>query len=336
MRRIVVPLPSKPADGAPLQDPAQPSLFPEIFPDGQPARVAFDGRVVAPNPPMDIWAVDTTFRAASLPPDAAAALYALLHRLGGPKGVVRQCEFPVGTDAEREVLGRCLTGKREFPEPTAWIRDGGKEELRVLAGLGVKEAGFGAPCSDRAIYLERHLTRKEAAHRHLEIVDHLLAAGVVPRVHLEDATRADLFGFLVPFSRTLMERAREAEVPVKLRLCDSLGLGVPYEGAAPPRAVQRLVQALSEEAEVPSEWLEWESGNACPRAIPNAAGAWMSGVSACAGALQGLGGAADLQALLAEVAGLKGELNGLKLEAATEAAALLRTAVPPAPAVAAR
>ena len=330
MKRIVVPPPPRPAEGLLLQDPPQPSLFPAIFPDGQPARVAYDGIVVAPAPPMDIWAVDATFRTAALAPEPAAALYALLHRLGGPRGVVRQCEFPVGTENERAVLSRCLPVRQEFPEPTAWIPGGGKEALRVLADLGLKEAGFPAPCSDRVLYLERKLTRKEASRLHLEVVDHLLEAGIIPRLHLEDATRADLHGFLVPFARILMERSRQAEIPVKLRLCDSLGLGVPYEGAAPPRSVQRLVHALAVDAEVPSEWLEWESAASCPRAVPNAVAAWMSGVSACAGSLTGLGGAAVLESLLAELAGLKGELNGLRLEAAAEAASLLKTVVAPA------
>src|SRR5438034_1382009 len=83
-----------------------------------------------------------------------------------------------------------------------------------------------------------------------------LDAGVRPRCHLEDLTRADVQGFVLPFARELMKLAREANVPIKIRLCDTMGFGVPWAAASLPRSVPKLVRAMIEEAGVPGEWLE--------------------------------------------------------------------------------
>ena len=75
-----------------------------------------------------------------------------------------------------------------------------------------------------------------------EVVRAALEAGVRPRCHFEDITRADFYGFCVPFAQALMDLSAESGVPIKIRLCDTLGFGVPYPAAALPRSVPKLVQ----------------------------------------------------------------------------------------------
>ena len=332
MRLIEVGIPPRPAgrDGEafPLQDVAQPNLLPEVFPPSQAPRIAFDGRSVPKAPPMDVWIVDASFRngQAPLAPDQALLLYGLLHRLGGPRGVIRQTEFPLATEADRETVRLCKGTGHPFPEPTAWIRSA-REEIGLVKAAGLKEAGFPTPVSDFRIFQEQKQTRKAALRTYLEGVDAALDAGILPRCHLEDVTRADLHGFVVPFAIALMKRARQAEIPVKVRLCDTLGYGVTHEGAALPRSVQKLVHALTEDAAVPAEWLEWQGQNGLFKALPNAGTAWLYGAGAACGSLMGLGeggGNAAIEGLIFEYLGLKGEANGLNPAVLAEIVAFYR------------
>lgn len=339
MKRIEVPPPAA-REAYAIQDVAEPVLFRNLFPYSQPPRIAFDGKSVPMNLPMDIWITDTTFRDGqqARPPytvDQVIALYKLLGRLGGPRGVIRQSEFFLYTDRDKEAVRRCLESGQEFPEITGWIR-AVKEDFKLVKQMGLKETGILTSCSDYHIFLKLRKTRKEAARAYLEVVDASLEAGILPRCHLEDVTRADVHGFVIPFVRDLMKRAREAEIPVKIRLCDTLGYGVTHDGAALPRSVQKLAHAMTQEAEVPSEWLEWHGHNDFFKVLSNASTAWLYGMSANNGTLLGLGertGNTPIEGLLFEYIGLKGDPNGANPAVLTEIAEYYRRelGVEPAP-----
>ena len=70
-----------------------------------------------------------------------------------------------------------------------------------------------------------------------------LEQGIVPRCHLEDITRADFYGFVIPFVQDLMKLSEAAKIPVKIRLCDTMGYGFPSPAtscrAASPRSSTR-------------------------------------------------------------------------------------------------
>ncbi len=83
----------------------------------------------------------------------------------------------------------------------------------------------------------------------------------IPRCHFEDITRADFYGFVVPFANKLMDLSNKAKIPIKIRACDTLGLGVSYPGAALPRCVQGIIYGLRHYSGVPSEWIEWHGHN---------------------------------------------------------------------------
>ncbi|MCK7515436.1 MAG: hypothetical protein MZV70_73285 [Desulfobacterales bacterium] len=71
-----------------------------------------------------------------------------------------------------------------------------------------------------------------------------MSQGIIPRCHFEDVTRADIYGFCIPFARELMKLARRVGIDVKIRLCDTMGYGVSFPGAALPRAVDKLRAGL--------------------------------------------------------------------------------------------
>src|SRR5437879_2594430 len=104
-------------------------------------------------------------------------------------------------------------------------------------------------------------TRQAVLDGYLRVVEAALADGVVPRLHLEDSTRADVRGVVVPFVRRLMEMGRQAGIQVKVRYPDTLGIGVPHPNAALPRGIPRLTAVLRHESGVPSEALEFHGQN---------------------------------------------------------------------------
>jgi len=148
-----------------------------------------------------------------------------------------------------------------------------------------------------------------------------LAAGVKPRCHFEDVTRADIYGFVVPFAQELMRLAEEGGATVKIRLCDTLGLGVPYPGTALPRSVPKLVRALVDDAGVPSEELEWHGHNDFHKVLINSTTAWLYGCSGANGSLLGFGertGNAPIEGLIIEYISLTGDQNGIEPAVITE------------------
>ena len=104
-------------------------------------------------------------------------------------------------------------------------------------------------------------------------------AGVMPRCHLEDITRADFYGFVVPFVNELMELSHQAKIPVRIRACDTMGYGVPYTEVALPRSVPGIIYGLQHYSGVESEYLEWHGHNDFYKAVANAATAWLYGAS---------------------------------------------------------
>ena len=124
------------------------------------------------------------------------------------------------------------------------------------------------------------MTRRQAADFYLETIKEAFNAGLVPRCHLEDITRADFYGFVVPFVNEIMDISADAGIPVKIRACDTMGYGVPYTEVALPRSVAGIIYGLQHYSGVPSEMLEWHGHNDFYKAVANASVAWLYGASA--------------------------------------------------------
>ena len=308
-----------------LQDVANPNLFRDIYPYDEVPKTPFNFRRVPMNMPKDIWITDTTFRdgqqsRAPYTAEQIVDIYKLLARLGGPKGIIRQSEFFVYTKKDRKALEECMALGYKFPEITTWIR-AKKEDFELVHDIGIRETGILVSCSDYHIFKKLNMTRKQAFDHYLGVVKQAFEAGIAPRCHLEDLTRADFYGFVVPFVNALIELSKEAKVPVKIRMCDTMGYGVPFAGAAPPRSVPGIVYGLHHYSDVTSEMLEWHGHNDFYMGVANAVSAWLFGACGVNCSLLGIGertGNVPTEAMVMQYASLRGTLDGMDTTAITE------------------
>ena len=217
---------------------------------------------------------------------------------------------------------KCLEKGYKFPEITSWIR-ASKEDFKLVKEIGMKETGILVSCSDYHIFMKLKMTRKQAMEHYLSVIKECLEEGISPRCHLEDITRADIYGYVVPFCLELMKLMKEYQIPIKIRACDTMGYGVNYPGAVIPRSVQGIIYALHTHAGVPHELLEWHGHNDFYKAVVNSSTAWLYGCSGVNTSLFGIGertGNTPLEAMVFEYAQLRGTLNGMDTRVITELA----------------
>lgn len=316
----------KPAGAAiPLEHKDEADLLRYTFPYTEVPKVTFETTSVPMDPPDDIWISCTTFRDGqqARPPYSVQEivdLYDMLHRLGGPNGVIRQSEFFLYSEKDKEAVRKCLELRYQYPEVTGWIR-AVKSDFKLVKEMGLKETGILTSASDYHIFLKLNWTREKAMQEYLSLVNTAIDAGVRPRCHLEDITRADIYGFIIPFAQELMKVSQETKVPVKIRLCDTMGYGVPFPEAALPRSVPKLVYAMVHEAGVPKEQLEWHGHNDFHKVHINGVTAWLYGCAALNGTLLGFGercGNPPIEGACIEYASLIGTTNGMDLRVITE------------------
>ncbi len=303
----------RPYSELPLVNREEPELYRDIYPYKKIIRTSFDDIFVMPRPAEPMFITDTTFRDGqqARPPYTVAqisTIYDYLHKLGGHSGLIRQSEFFLYSKKDRMAVETCQAKGYTYPEITGWIR-ANTEDLKLVRSMGLSETGMLTSVSDYHIYLKLGKTRQEALTGYLDIVEKALEYGIIPRCHFEDITRADIYGFCLPFARRLMELSRQAGLPVKIRLCDTMGYGIPYPGAALPRSVPKIVRAFTDEAEVPGNWLEWHGHNDFHKVLINSVTAWLFGCSGANGTLLGFGertGNTPIEALVIEYISLTG------------------------------
>jgi isopropylmalate/homocitrate/citramalate synthase len=309
----------------PLIDVEQPELYRDIFPYSEVCKIKFDHKIELIDPPEDIYITDTTFRDGqqSRPPFSAKQiedLFEYLHRLGGPNGVIKQSEFFLYTEKDRQAVEKCLEKGYRYPEITGWIR-ATKEDLQLVKELGLKETGILTSVSDYHIFLKLKKTRSQAFKDYIKNIEGAIEHNIIPRCHFEDVTRADIYGFCVPFAQALMKISEDAKIPIKIRLCDTLGIGITYPGAALPRSIGKLIRAMIDDAGVPSECLEWHGHNDFHKVVINTVSAWLYGCAHANGTLLGIGertGNAPIEGLIMEYIALIGNENGIDTTVITE------------------
>lgn len=330
----------------PLQDIPEPNLIEDIFPYTLPPLIRFqgkwvedvDGKQVVFDPAArireDLHVTDTTFRDGqqARPPytvEQQVKLYALLGQLGGPNGVIRQTEFFLYTKNDRTALDQCRALGQKYPEITGWIR-AVKGDFRLVKEAGLRESGMLTSSSDYHIFYKQKQTRAQAMQQYVEVVEAALEAGVRPRCHLEDVTRADWAGFVFPFVQKLARLSEQVpeHLKVKIRLCDTMGFGLNCPNVAPPRSIPKLCWYMTHECGIPPARLEWHGHNDFHKVHINGATAWLCGCNALNGTLFGYGertGNPPLEGALMEYIALKGDLCGIDTPVITEIADYMRT-----------
>lgn len=310
-----------------LQEVENPNLMRDLYQYSEVPKISFNHRKVPMNMPPEVWITDTTFRDGqqSVAPYSVrqiVEIYKLLSRLGGPNGIIRQSEFFIYSKKDREAVYKCMELGLKFPEITTWIR-ATKDDFKLVRDLGIKETGILVSASDYHIFNKLGLDRKKAIDLYIATISEAFEAGITPRCHLEDITRADFYGFVVPFVNKLQELSKKAGIPVKIRACDTLGYGVPYSEVALPRSVPGIIYGLQHYSDVPSEMLEWHGHNDFYKAVSNATVAWLYGACAVNCSLLGIGertGNIPLEAMVFEYASLRGSLDSMDTTAITDIA----------------
>ena len=310
-----------------LNDVAEPNVFRNLFPYDEVPKIAFNDRIVPHNMPEEIWITDTTFRdgqqsRAPYTAEQIVKIYDYLHRLGGPNGKIRQSEFFLYSKKDRDAVYKCLERGYRFPEVTSWIR-ANKKDFQLVKDIGLRETGILVSCSDYHIFYKMRMTRREAMNQYLSVIRECLETGISPRCHLEDVTRSDIYGFVIPFCLELMKLMDEYQIPIRIRACDTMGYGVNFAGAVIPRSVQGIIYGLTTHAGVPSELIEWHGHNDFYKAVTNSTTAWLYGASGVNCSLFGIGertGNTPLEAMVFEYAQLRGSLDGMDTTVITELA----------------
>ena len=329
-----------------IKEVSDPVLFTEVFPHIRPPHIVFEGPIheeldgetytVHPSDlkKRDICITDTTFRDGqqARPPYTVpqiTELYDLMHRLSGPHGVVRQTEFFLYSAKDREAVEKCMERGYRYPEVTGWIRaDAG--DLGLVESLGLKETGMLTSCSDYHVFMKLRMDRRKAFDKYTGLVKEALSKGIRPRCHLEDVTRADIEGFVIPYVQELMRISEEVDddLKVKVRLCDTMGFGISYPSASLPRSVPKIVLSMIHKAGVPSERLEWHGHNDFHKVLINGTTAWIYGCNSLNATFLGIGertGNPPLEGAIMEYISLKGDMCDIDTTIISEVAAFYRS-----------
>ena len=317
-----------------LQNVDEPNLYREIFPYSELPKVVFDKTAVQLSPAKEVWITDTTFRDGqqARPPysvEQIVEIYGLLAKLDGGSGLIRQSEFFLYSKKDRQAVDKCRQLGAKFPQVTGWIR-AVKSDFKLVKDMKLPETGILTSCSDYHIFLKLQKSRKQAMEQYLDVARAALDSGITPRCHLEDLTRADFYGFVVPFAIELMKLRQQYGIDVKIRLCDTMGYGVPWPQVALPRSVPKLVSGMIREAGVPGKLLEWHGHNDFHKVLVNPTTAWLYGCSGANTSLLGIGertGNPPLEAMVVEAAQLRGHDGKVNYPVITEIAEYFREKV---------
>ena len=307
-----------------LKNVAEPNLFREIFSYDKIPAFKLDGKTITPRLPDDFWITDTTFRDGqqARPPytvEEIVQLFQFMHRIGGERGVIRQSEFFLYGEQDRKAVEACQELGFEFPQITAWIR-AVKKDFELVKAMGLKETGILTSCSDYHIFLKLRKTRRQALDSYKEIVE----------AALENATRADFEGFVIPMINELNDLCAGSGTSVKIRLCDTMGYGLPFPNAPVPRGVPAMLDMILTETDTTSEQLEWHGHNDFHKVLANGVCAWLYGCSAVNGTFLGFGertGNPPIEGLVFDWMGLSGINDGVDTTAITEMAEFFRTQI---------
>jgi 2-phosphinomethylmalic acid synthase len=300
------------ADVTTIVDPPQPDYCLSSFPQDDFPRYEWTSRPAGL--PAQVWATETTHRDGQqgglpLTAEQGLAIYDLLCQFTGVSGVIRQAEFFVYRASDRAVLDGALErfhGGAPI-EPTTWIRATGKD-VDLVRSLGVRETGMLASISDyHTFHKFTPGGRAQAADTYLKAARLVLEAGIRPRLHLEDATRAPT-DFLLTFITAVQELAEPygSALRPKIRICDTMGLGLPYDDVTLPRSIPRLFRRLKAIGLQPDD-LEFHPHNDTWLIVANCLAAVREGCAAINGTCLGKGertGNAPLEGVLLHLIGM--------------------------------
>ncbi len=301
------------------------------------ANLTSDPATIPPDSPQNSpkLITDTTLRDgaqdprfALFPNEAKLKYFDLLHKLDNGTGRIEAVEVFIYQKRDLWTLEKLLARGYDFPKVTAWTRATPKD-VKLLVEVGgdrIKEVGMLASCSDHHIFDKMGFrSKQEAMDKYLVPILAACEKGIRPRVHLEDATKADITGWVIPFiQRTL----KETNGMARFRLCDTLGIGIPDPFADLPMGLPKLVSLVSSAT---GAELEFHGHNDFGLATANCMAAYRYGCKRVNVTIAGLGertGNAALEQVVANYIRFFGD-PGFKIEALAEMEELIHSEVAP-------
>lgn len=299
-----------------------------------PVRLEPDAAVPPANQAEPKLITDTTLRDGAqdsrfpfFPNEDRLRYVDLLHKLDNGTGRIEQVETFIYHKRDGWVLDKLLERGYQFPQITTWIRANPKDvkELAALSQGRVKETGMLASSSDHHIFDKLgYKSKEEAVEKYLKPILTALEYDITPRIHLEDCTRADIRGWVIPFIRTVLQ---ETGGRAKFRICDTIGWGSADPFAALPFGIPKLISTLFNET---GAELEFHGHNDFGTATANSIAAWRYGCRRVNTAFGGLGertGNTSLEQMVASHIRYYGD-PGFNLEVLPEMRALINNLVP--------
>lgn len=240
-------------------------------------------------PSHDLVITDTTLRdgqqgSRPFTEEECVRIYSLLSELDNGSGILREIELFPYTGKDRRVI-RLLKDFGTTPNPIGWIR-ASMEDLRLVKESGLDTTVLLTSVSDYHIYHKLRTDRERAKEKFLSVIKEALNMGLRVKVAMEDITRSDIYGFVLPFVEEVM-RVSGGEVGFKLS--DTLGLALPFPELPLPRSVPKLMRTLIDEVGLRSEQLEFHGHNDFHLAVANHLAAWLYGASISNCTLMGIG-----------------------------------------------
>jgi isopropylmalate/homocitrate/citramalate synthase len=269
-------------------------------------------------------------RIALFPHEARVRYFDLLHRLDNGTGTIYAVEVFIYQKRDAWTLDQLLARGYEWPKVTTWTRATPKDikELVAVSQGRVKETGMLASASDHHIFDKLGFrSKEEAIEKYLQPIETALEHSIMPRVHLEDCTRADIYGWVIPFMQRVLDVSHGT---AKFRICDTIGWGVPDPYAALPWGIPRLFRVLRDET---GAELEFHGHNDFGLATANSIMSWRFGAKKVNTAFGGLGertGNCSLEQMVAALIRYHGD-PGLDLSALEEMKQLVDGEVTPLP-----
>ena len=184
---------------------------------------------------------------ALFPVDARLRYFDLLHELDNGTGTIEQIEVFIYQQRDLWALERLLEREYAFPQVTTWTRAIPKDirDLVDVSRGSIKETGMLASSSDHHIFDKlKYRSKAEAVEKYLAPILTACENGIRPRIHLEDTTKADIHGFVIPFMQRVLD---ETDNWAKFRICDTIGWGSPDPYAPLPVGIPRLISTLVKE-----------------------------------------------------------------------------------------
>ncbi|SFM91802.1 homocitrate synthase/isopropylmalate synthase family protein [Methanolobus profundi] len=168
-------------------------------------------------------------------------IYNYLHQIG-----IEKLESFVYNERDRKAIKLMMDQGYEFPEITGWARANPADIDMVLNIDGIEETGVLMSVSDPHIIDKMGLTRETAEEKYLNALQYAVDHGLRTRAHIEDMTRADNYDFTFPLIKKIMD----IDPDCTIRICDTIGFGIPFEGVDEPFGIPMITKYLKDELNV--------------------------------------------------------------------------------------